>query len=690
MRPRSAPTTSTLRSRLAAAALLSACAAHASAAIIHVNASAPPGGNGASWATASNNLRTALLAATSGDQVWIARGTYIPDTLLDRGVRFTINSGVKVYGGFAGNETSIAQRPADNDPAAADPAFDTILSGEIGAPGNTDNTILLVNFVDFASAATALDRVVIRDANNSSGFGGGARVSNSSHPTITNVLFTNNNAGSGGALWIDLSSNPTIENCIFKSNTAPDAAGTLIRQNSNPTFRNCTFDSNIASSGGGAMELAFSGRATVENSTFRSNQGGGVGGGAIQVVISSTITVRDCTFTSNSGTPFPVGSGGGAIRLNASTFFAERCTFTSNSASQGGVVDTQNGTATFNDCTFSMNTGTFGGVAVIYAPNTSFNDCTFDSNNGDSGGVINANAFFSATRCTFRNNTAAGTIRSGGAIYASAGGTLTDCVFESNHANVAGVIYPLGGTFTFERCSLIGNAATASGGVSFHQGGSLIFRNSLIVGNSASIFAGVSYVASGSATFVNCTVADNFNPSQAVFTIGSGSASASNSIFRNQGNELDGTGTRTATYSSIQGGFAGTGNIADAPVFMNTLQMDYRLAPGSPGIDAANNALLPLTSTTDLDGNPRFQDDAASPDTGVGPAPIADLGAYELQAPPTCPGDANSDGLVNFADITSVLSEFNNTGPAGDANNDGFVNFSDITSVLSNFNAACS
>lgn len=61
--------------------------------------------------------------------------------------------------------------------------------------------------------------------------------------------------------------------------------------------------------------------------------------------------------------------------------------------------------------------------------------------------------------------------------------------------------------------------------------------------------------------------------------------------------------------------------------------------------------------------------------------------------PPPCPGDADGNGEVNFADITNVLTNFGmfykpGTGP-GDADHNGIVNFADITAVLSQFNAVC-
>jgi hypothetical protein len=51
-------------------------------------------------------------------------------------------------------------------------------------------------------------------------------------------------------------------------------------------------------------------------------------------------------------------------------------------------------------------------------------------------------------------------------------------------------------------------------------------------------------------------------------------------------------------------------------------------------------------------------------------------------------GDAESDGVVNFADVTSVLSNFGLTDclRMGDADRDGDRDFADITEVLANFN----
>lgn len=56
---------------------------------------------------------------------------------------------------------------------------------------------------------------------------------------------------------------------------------------------------------------------------------------------------------------------------------------------------------------------------------------------------------------------------------------------------------------------------------------------------------------------------------------------------------------------------------------------------------------------------------------------------------PPCQGDANGDGAVNFADISSVLINWGLSGPTGDANFDSMVNFIDITTVLTFWGQVC-
>lgn len=65
--------------------------------------------------------------------------------------------------------------------------------------------------------------------------------------------------------------------------------------------------------------------------------------------------------------------------------------------------------------------------------------------------------------------------------------------------------------------------------------------------------------------------------------------------------------------------------------------------------------------------------------------------ARTAQIPCSLPGDTNADGIVNFADLNVVLSQFGMTGDgmSGDVNADGVVNFADLNQVLTNFGAGC-
>jgi len=71
-------------------------------------------GNGNSWSNASGNIQDMTDKATVGDEVWVAAGSYSPsypaDPNDDRNSMFVMKEGVHLYGGFAGNETSVDNR----------------------------------------------------------------------------------------------------------------------------------------------------------------------------------------------------------------------------------------------------------------------------------------------------------------------------------------------------------------------------------------------------------------------------------------------------------------------------------------------------------------------------------------------------------------------------------------------------
>ena len=79
--------------------------------VIYVDDNASVGGDGTSWATAYQYLQDAIAGVASGDEIWVAEGTYKPDqgagkTAGDRTASFNLVNGLGMYGGFKGTEST--------------------------------------------------------------------------------------------------------------------------------------------------------------------------------------------------------------------------------------------------------------------------------------------------------------------------------------------------------------------------------------------------------------------------------------------------------------------------------------------------------------------------------------------------------------------------------------------------------
>ena len=133
--------------------------------VIHVDDNASEGGDGTSWSNAFKYLQDALAVAESGDEIWVAEGTYKPDqgagkNAGDRASPFVLVNGVGMYGGFLGTESSRDPQGDNNQ---------TILSGEI----DDDSELWSLNVVSGVDldANTTLDgfRITKGNANGENG-----------------------------------------------------------------------------------------------------------------------------------------------------------------------------------------------------------------------------------------------------------------------------------------------------------------------------------------------------------------------------------------------------------------------------------------------------------------------------------------------------------------------------------------
>ena len=288
------------------------------------------------WDDACPDLQTALGLAVSGDQIWVAAGTYKPTSGTNRWATFELITGVEIYGGLAGTETTLEERAG---------LFDqTILSGNVGSPNNHFDNSYHVVTGSGTDGTAVLDGFTITGGN---ALGapppdnrGGGMYNESGSPTVNNCTFSANTASSGGGMYND-SGNPTVTNCTFSGNSAGSHGGGMRNESGSPMVTNCTFRGNSADYDGGAMQN-ISGSPTVTNCTFSANSADRDGGGMYNW--RGSPTVANCTFNANSA-EFGAGMYNGTGRP-----MVANCTFSGNSAEYGGGISDSSACLTMTNC----------------------------------------------------------------------------------------------------------------------------------------------------------------------------------------------------------------------------------------------------------------------------------------------------------------------------------------------------
>ena len=318
--------------------------------VLYVRADAPAGGNGASWASAFADLQLGLATAEqtpSVAQVWVAEGTYKADPV-DVSVSFVIPDGVAVFGGFAGTETSIAQRDI-----AAHP---TILDGDLNGDDQPD----FVNYDDntwhvvraSGVATLVLDGLTIRGGHRGTGAGVVANAVEATfrHCTLKeNWGINENNDGAG--IWI-AAATLDVSDCVFADNRCTSGGGLNLSPNAGPmqaTFERCLFRDNFATSGAG-MSAAVGSDSFVVVRDCRFERNAGCAGGGIW--LASPARLERCHFEDGGiRTQCGIGSGGGAVKTETSAALEILdSTFRNNRRSQVWVEG--HGIATLTRCTF--------------------------------------------------------------------------------------------------------------------------------------------------------------------------------------------------------------------------------------------------------------------------------------------------------------------------------------------------
>ncbi|MGB2807802.1 MAG: right-handed parallel beta-helix repeat-containing protein [Sedimentisphaerales bacterium] len=181
---------------------------------------------------------------------------------------------------------------------------------------------------------------------------------------------------------------------------------------------------------------------------------------------------------------------------------------------------------------------------------------------------------------------------------------------------------------TIINCNIRGNFALDAGGIFIGNYSSPRISNCTIAGNSGDLTGGIGCF--GNPMIINCNIignVDRLGDEGGMRFYGNSSATVANCIIRDNSEKQISTGIGThvsVSYSNVQGGWGGEGNIDADPCF--AFGSDYHLMPDSPCIDAGTNNPPGGLPTHDPDGNARPLD--GDGDTNS----IADIGVYEFNA----------------------------------------------------------
>jgi len=421
--------------------------------------------------------------------IWIAKGTYtpidgiasLPADRSDTSFTFYRGNGVgkalKIYGGFAGSETSIAARDTNHT---------TYLDGKISGHANSYHVITIAG-LSLNADSVILDCLTIR--NGTATYDGGAS-------RLYNGITVYRNWGGGIVLAYNNSAKLIINNCKIRSNTMNGGygAGLYIVQSS-PIISNCYFDSNINT---------------------------GYSGGAIFMQNSSTLIINS-KFTANAVNAASSGpQRGGAIANLNSQLKIENCIFIGNSIRSKGVNEETYGGAIYNEgrsdtslpapeinnCSFISNSsvnldGNAYGAGIynlyystvitncIFTGNLVYSSASFSGYGSCGGGVFNLYSSPVITNCVFTSNISrcyngtASASAAGGAIYNYySPQTITNCTFTSDSADVradvsdfsnstGGAVFNTESAVTFDKCIFNSNVANRdTAGIGIGMGGS--------------------------------------------------------------------------------------------------------------------------------------------------------------------------------------------------------------------------
>ena len=390
---------------------------------------------------------------------------------------------------------------------------------------------------------------------------------------------------------------------------------------------------------------------------------------------------------------FPSNFGGGGIFCYDSDPTIRNCVIRDCFAIVGGGISFSIGSPTIVDCTISGNLAlNGGGIKGISSGSPTISNC-----------IISGNA-------TFNRAQAGG---EGAAIHSDAteAMTISNCWIVGNITlGGTGAITSYVGNVLIRDC-VIDRAESHGGDAINCYKDNMTILNCVIVGDGAGLPGRAITSTKSTLTIANCTIQGNFAANGgAVYEVG-GSITITNSILWNNGSEeiYVSSGSLIVTYSDVQGGWEGLGNIDVDPLFADPGYWDDNGTGDNESDDFWVDGDYHLKSTGwrwDPVGQIWTWDnvtsrciDAGNPGCDPGDEwPFGckriNMGAYGGTDQASVPGhnwasiaDINNDWMVDWGDFTIFVGYWLAEGQCtpADLNRDQIVNWSDFSIFTANW-----
>jgi hypothetical protein len=234
----------------------------ARAGVLFVRPSGNDASAGMSWVLAKRSITNAMATAATGDQIWVAAGTYFE--------RVTVKDGVALYGGFAGTEATLDQRDFTKNLSVLNGRTNGVVVSmmAVGPTTRVDGMVITGGSGIFGGGISSVNSAPVL-ANNSvigntvnAGVGGGIFISGSFavsttqafHPVVTNnLVYANKAFGDGAGIAVDCSSPVIAWNRVIFNLAARNCGGIGMWRASRAIVANNVIEANAASAFSGTI-----------------------------------------------------------------------------------------------------------------------------------------------------------------------------------------------------------------------------------------------------------------------------------------------------------------------------------------------------------------------------------------------------------------------------------------------------